>query len=151
MRIVVDTREQRPYKFSHSTRACLSVGDYSVEGYEKYIALERKSHSDLMSCLGRNKQHLESQLKKLSKIKHRIVLLDTSPEAILLGSFYSQIPGEIALQKILAYGSRFHIDILFAGTKGNKVAGIWLANAFKMLNGIQIKTNVLPMPIKAAV
>ncbi len=51
---VIDTREQTPLTLSPllSMRATLTTGDYSVRGLENVIAIERKSLSDLVSCLG---------------------------------------------------------------------------------------------------
>jgi len=50
--IVVDTREQRAYTFPESrvggvVQAALPAGDYSVQGFETQIAIERKSLSDV--------------------------------------------------------------------------------------------------------
>ena len=47
--LLVDTREQRPLRFSHlpAESATLYTGDYSVKGLEEYFAVERKSLADL--------------------------------------------------------------------------------------------------------
>ncbi len=49
--VVVDTREKKPYHFDRSTRAALQTGDYSVQGLEHLVAVERKSKSDLYGTL----------------------------------------------------------------------------------------------------
>jgi DNA excision repair protein ERCC-4 len=45
--VVVDTREQEPYGFDSesiaSIRKALPAGDYSIEGFETRVAVERKS------------------------------------------------------------------------------------------------------------
>lgn len=48
--VLVDTREQRPFSFARfpnwiagERTATLPVGDYSIEGMEAILALERKS------------------------------------------------------------------------------------------------------------
>ena len=51
--IIVDTRENLPYLFHGYTcgmkRSGLKTGDYSIEGYESAICIERKSKEDLYS------------------------------------------------------------------------------------------------------
>jgi ERCC4-type nuclease len=54
--IIQDTREQRPLDFSPFPNVTVEVaklwpGDYSVKGYEKSIAFERKSVADLIGTL----------------------------------------------------------------------------------------------------
>lgn len=54
--IIQDTREQRPLDFSPFPNVTVEVaklwpGDYSIKGYEKSIAFERKSVADLIGTL----------------------------------------------------------------------------------------------------
>ena len=52
MKILIDTREQRPYKFDIDTvTGTLTTGDYSICGLENYISIERKTIDDLIGCL----------------------------------------------------------------------------------------------------
>lgn len=66
---IIDTREGAPYSFQEFTAdkkdherklviptkfACLKTGDYSIEGFEHLVCVERKSASDLVSSIGRN-------------------------------------------------------------------------------------------------
>ncbi|MCA1987342.1 MAG: hypothetical protein LDL27_12865, partial [Desulfovibrio sp.] len=56
MKIVVDTREQRPFRFERWPAVILEpgtlpTGDYSLPGLAHRVALERKSLDDLVSCL----------------------------------------------------------------------------------------------------
>ncbi len=54
MKLVVDNREQVPYRFEAEQYQPVSIetnnlttGDYSLQGFESYIAIERKSLADL--------------------------------------------------------------------------------------------------------
>ncbi len=53
--IVVDTREQEPYGFDAGRvrviRRALPAGDYSLEGMESTVAVERKSLPDFVSTV----------------------------------------------------------------------------------------------------
>jgi hypothetical protein len=52
--ILIDTREQRPFRFTRyevqTVRQFLPSGDYSVGGLEDRIAIERKGPGDLLNC-----------------------------------------------------------------------------------------------------
>jgi ERCC4-type nuclease len=66
LKIVIDSREQMPYLFidypCSTKRRGLSTGDYSLEGYEEEICIERKSKSDLYSSLGMGERDLRKSL-----------------------------------------------------------------------------------------
>jgi DNA excision repair protein ERCC-4 len=63
MRIVVDSREQAPFLFegygAEVAQGTLTAGDYSLAGLESLVAVERKSLSDLVACLGRERDRFE--------------------------------------------------------------------------------------------
>lgn len=49
---LIDTREQEPLDLSplRSARRRLTTGDYSLQGLEHVVAIERKSLTDLAVC-----------------------------------------------------------------------------------------------------
>jgi len=54
--IVIDSNEKKPFKFKKSKSALittkkLSVGDYSLEGYEDVVAIERKEIRELFDIM----------------------------------------------------------------------------------------------------
>ena len=53
--VVVDTREQRPYRYPGSLRGTLPSGDYSLLGLESLVAVERKEKADAYASLGRGR------------------------------------------------------------------------------------------------
>ena len=51
-RIVIDSREKEPYTFACEVqKAKLEAGDYSVQGFEQHVAVERKSLPDRKSVV----------------------------------------------------------------------------------------------------
>ena len=71
-RIVVDSREQLPYEFSGMglvvptvVRGLLS-GDYSIEGMEDQIAIERKSMDDLFGSVTWGRTRFEAEIFRLN-------------------------------------------------------------------------------------
>jgi len=68
--VVVDTREQEPYVFDPQcvavTRHALPAGDYSIEGREDSVTVERKTLEDFVSTVirGRKRSFKESPLAR---------------------------------------------------------------------------------------
>lgn len=65
--LIVDSREQKPYRFpgiSDVEQAQLPVGDYTYEGYEDTFAVERKSLNDLATSLGADRLRFENEIRR---------------------------------------------------------------------------------------
>ena len=96
-RIVVDTREQFPYDFSRipprgkdggkfltipTVRSGLESGDYSIEGFEGRVAIERKSLEDLYSTLGDGRERFEREFERLSTYDFAAVVIEANIQEI---------------------------------------------------------------------
>ena len=107
MLIVVDSREQCPFPFTHeryeakTKQGALTVGDYSLAGLEDKVAVERKSLPDLVACLGRERERFEREWLMLAR-----------------GEYRSQLKPHAACQSVLAFTARYRVPFLFAGTRG---------------------------------
>ena len=71
MLIVQDSREQAPYAFRAPRYegvmvevGPLQIGDYSLHGLQDKVAAERKELSDLVQCLGRERERFERELQR---------------------------------------------------------------------------------------
>jgi ERCC4-type nuclease len=64
---VIDSREKLPYDLAplRSVTGSLRTGDYSVRGLEHVIAIERKSASDLLTCIGQDRKRFDAEVKRL--------------------------------------------------------------------------------------
>lgn len=87
--VLVDTREKTPFDFGQfsnwigEVRRCkLSVGDYSVQGMEKILALERKTLSDLVTTLIHERPRFFKMCEKLSQYRWRALIIEASYEDI---------------------------------------------------------------------
>jgi ERCC4-type nuclease len=85
--VVVDTREQEPYSFdpAHVTcvRRALSVGDYSLEGHEAAVAIERKSLKDFVASTITARARFGRELRGLADCELGCVVVEGSLEDIL--------------------------------------------------------------------
>lgn len=67
-KIVVDTNEQKPYKFGKIPiiNKSLNAGDYSIEGMEHLISIERKSQIDFYGSIGNERDRFNRMWQRLS-------------------------------------------------------------------------------------
>ena len=91
--VVADTREQKPWDFRGMPKArgagvmeipvvsrCLGnkMGDYSIEGCEDKIAIERKSMDDLFGTVLSRRDGFIKELEVLSKLDYAAVVVEGS-------------------------------------------------------------------------
>ena len=86
---LIDTREKWPFDFSNfrnwiagQKTQTLKVGDYSIEGMEKLLVLERKSLSDLITTLIHQRTRFFKMCEQMTKYKWRALLIEASYEDI---------------------------------------------------------------------
>ena len=87
--VLVDTREQQPIDFAPfsnwiggARRATLPAGDYTVEGMEDLLMVERKSLADLIGTLTTQRNRFFRECEKLTEYKYRAILVEASYENI---------------------------------------------------------------------
>ena len=91
--IIADTREQLPYDFDSrwaaTVRRALPTGDYSVEGLESSIAVERKSIEDFVHSVIRDKDRFKRELARLSEYPLACVVVEAGLPDVLLARYPS--------------------------------------------------------------
>ena len=91
--IIADTREQLPYAFESrwavTVRRALPAGDYSVEGLESSIAVERKTLEDFVHSVIRDRDRFKKELAKLSEYPHACVVVEAGLTDVLLVRYSS--------------------------------------------------------------
>lgn len=73
MDIIIDTREQKPLRFTGhwTTRRKLNEGDYNIEELIPYIVIERKSLQDLYHSITTEHERFKDELVR-SKLSGRV-------------------------------------------------------------------------------
>lgn len=86
---LVDTREQQPLSidrfdnwFAGSRSATLETGDYSIEGMEQLVCLERKSLADLVGTLMHHRPRFFRELERMQAYPYRAILVEASYEDV---------------------------------------------------------------------
>jgi ERCC4-type nuclease len=128
--IIIDTREQQPWSFDHYLTANrkLDTGDYSIEGLESIVAIERKkSASEFANNV--TESRFKDVIDRLSKIKHSFLLLEFDLEDILIYPIGSNVPKKMwdkikispafLIKNILDLQMLYNIHICFCGNSDN--------------------------------
>jgi len=107
--IVVDTREQAEYSFACPTvRQKLEAGDYSVDGYEHSVAVERKSLPDFVHTVIHDFDRFAVELAKLAHLDAACVVVEADLDQVLRG-LHSDALRSVSPQSIL--GLAIHITL----------------------------------------
>lgn len=109
--ILIDTREQKPAVLKLSKdggglryrRCSLYSGDYSVEGLEKLVAIERKSLPDLMGCIGRDRDRFERELVRLRGIPTRAIVVESTWQDVEQGNYRSKVDPSAAIGSLMGW------------------------------------------------
>ena len=123
MIIVADTREQRPYRFKAAgaplVRYALRTGDYSVVGFERLIAVERKSSPDFLHSIGTDRKRFFAELERLSMIPYPLIVVEATMAnlAATQWSGYSNLNEAQINAAIVAILARYRIPLLTVGIR----------------------------------
>ena len=121
--VVVDTREQHPFAFQGITgargreleivtcRAGLKTGDYSVQGLEDEIGVERKSKVDLYGTVGRGRARFEREIERLAAMEFPAVVLECDLASLLRPPERSRVSPSSVLNSLIAWSVRHRIPV----------------------------------------
>lgn len=119
--IIIDSREREPYKFRASANCDgyeiekLDAGDYSIQGFEDLITVERKnSLIELCGNLGKNRTRFEAELERMQSIKFRYVIVEDHWSSIYKYKKYTQMSSNAIFQSIIALTIKYNVNFIFA-------------------------------------
>jgi len=143
---LVDTREQTPFPlaenhpnwFGGEQRATLEAGDYSVEGMENLLALERKSMADAIQSTMAGRARFTRACERLAGFRWKAILIEATYED--MKSSYL-LDGEIPLEAhpnavcgtLDAIEAKFGIPVIYASqvrSLATEKAASWLSKHF---------------------
>lgn len=117
--IVIDSREKRAWSFTPEriggvVQKALPAGDYSLQGYEMQIAIERKSFADYIATIIHSRDRFTRELAILKSYPRAWIIVEGSFDDLLHGRYDSQVNPKslsaITASLMVAYG----IPVLFA-------------------------------------
>lgn len=121
--VLVDDREKAPFPFTGfrgdarqgrlplvvpTRRVRLASGDYSLEGYEATMAVERKSRGDLFGTLGQRRKAFEAELERLAAMEYAAVVVEADWHQIIHEpTAHSQLLPKVVFRSVIAWQQRY--------------------------------------------
>lgn len=135
-KVIADTREQNGWTFPQyqdcegSYVGTLKTGDYSIEGLENFVCIERKASVEEISInIGSDKKRFYKELERMKDFKHKYIVCEFSIDDVLQFPNNSRIPkerikdikisGKYILKTMLEIEMEYGIHVMYCGTKNN--------------------------------
>jgi ERCC4-type nuclease len=128
--IIVDSREQQPWEFAHQVTAVhkLDTGDYSIEGLENVLCIERKkSVSEIANNI--TEKRFKDVIERMSQYKYSYMLLEFDLDDIFNYPVGSEIPRRLwnkikispnfIIKNLLEFQLLNKINIIYCGSASN--------------------------------
>ena len=119
--VVVDSREQLPYAFdpgrTEVVRRALPAGDYSIEGHEESVAVERKTLEDFVSTVIRSRGRFFKELRILAGYDAACVVVEADLRDVLGGRFRSGAHPGAVLGSVLSIVVDFGVPVFFCSDR----------------------------------
>lgn len=94
------------------------LADYSIDGLEEAIQIERKSHEDFYSTLGQRRMEFEAELMRLSQCEFACVVIECGWGQIAERPENSQVLPTSVIGSIIAWQQRYkNVHWITAGTR----------------------------------
>lgn len=94
--IIIDTREQRPWEFPYHTTANrkLDTGDYSIEGFEDILCIERKKGiAELANNM--TEKRFKDVIQRMSQYQHAYILIECNYDQMMNYPIGSDVPKKL--------------------------------------------------------
>jgi ERCC4-type nuclease len=113
---VIDTREQLPLDLSplRTVTATLPAGDYSLQGAESTVAVERKSLPDLVMCVGRERARFDRMVQRLLGYESKALVVEATWDDIDRGGWRGQVLPQAVQGSLIGWQTR-GLPVFLAG------------------------------------
>jgi ERCC4-type nuclease len=143
--VLVDTREKEPFPLyvNHPNwiggerRVALKTGDYTVEGMESLLCLERKNLADLVACTVTYRRRFLAACSRLARFPWKAILVEATYEDIKGGFGSFDIPSAVHPNAVCgtldAIEAKFGIPVINTSTVqdlATERAASWLSKHF---------------------
>jgi DNA excision repair protein ERCC-4 len=114
--IVCDSREQTPFDFKGYpvVYKSLSTGDYSIDGLENLICVERKSLQDFVGCCGSGRDRFKRELQRMKAYRYRHIIIEATYNKMLNGTWRSKLKPSHVTGSMVSWSNRYQIPIWLA-------------------------------------
>jgi ERCC4-type nuclease len=130
-RIIRDTREKvgHGYKFRASanclpmTTIKLDVGDYSIEGYEDKIMVERKTIADLWGTLTSGRVRFMKEMARAENHTAKYLVIEGTLADVNKGIPYSKVRAEYIMCNLISLELKHNVHVIFTSKRVDVAQG----------------------------
>ena len=145
---IIDTREQTPLNLEplQVVLGTLATGDYSIQGLQDVIAIERKSLGDMLSCVGTSRARFDREVQRLLAFPVRALVVEASWADIEAGEWRSKVTPKAAEGSLLGWVAQ-GLPVIMAGSHeraGRYVARLLFIAARRQWRQLRALANVTP-------
>jgi DNA excision repair protein ERCC-4 len=120
MIILIDTREQIPFRFSPDAQtqpATLPVGDYSILGLEEQVIIERKSLSDLLKSITHDRDRFVRELRQFRAYRLAVLMIEATWFEVTTGLWPhpSRVTPAVVIGSLMAFTAKYRVVPILAG------------------------------------
>ena len=119
--LIVDTREQEEYSFDSrlvaTVRRALPAGDYSIEGLEDRVAVERKTLDDFVSTVIHSRTRFREELRKLAGYRAACVVVEAGLMDVLQKRYRGGAHPNAVLGNALSLILDYRVPVFFCTTR----------------------------------
>lgn len=139
--VLVDTREKKPWAFPLDgfavQRRTLTTGDYSLDGYEDVVSIERKSLGDLVQTVIVNWIRFRKELYRLAGMDHAIIAAECSLSDIAARRYEMEVEPARVMARLHEIVIDHGIPVMFWGDAvfAEQQAAAWLKMVWKRVSG----------------
>ncbi len=130
----MDTREQTPWTF-HSIKAdkglgggilhiprrveTLKTGDYSIDGYQKEVTVERKSPGDLLGTLTKGRERFKREHERMAAMGpgNAIVIIEATIMDFVRNKFDSRMHVKTLHRTFVSWTARYGVPWFFVESR----------------------------------
>jgi ERCC4-type nuclease len=115
--IITDSREKNPYKFKDSIVRKLDTGDYSIQGFEYQVCVERKTKADAYGTIGNGRSRFIRELQRMSELEYSAIVIESSLSSFLEPPPFSQMNPKSAIMSLITWSIRYGVHVYFADNR----------------------------------
>lgn len=121
IKIVIDSREQEPFLFKgydvELHFGTLTTGDYSLEGFEENICLERKILGDLIGCFTTGRERFKHEMERMRGYESCAIIIENPFSDLANGRYRSKLNAESAAQSVFSIMQQYRMPFWFAANR----------------------------------
>jgi ERCC4-type nuclease len=122
VRVIIDSREQRPYSFTawpevEVFQGTLQTGDYSLVGLTDRVALERKTLDDLTQTLTAGRERFAAECQRGRGLDLFGLVIEASLDDILGHRYQSRVAPQSLVQTLAAWSVRYGFSVWFSSNR----------------------------------